>query len=67
MVEDHEVSQLPFRAWRVYCVRGRAKSMGHFNQGSNDEEQIHTVRIDYGFFGAPGELPVPSVGDSQNP
>jgi hypothetical protein len=29
MIEDHEVSHLPFRNWCATCVRGRGQSMQH--------------------------------------
>ena len=54
MVEDHNVSHIPFRSWCAHCVRGRAKSIGHVRQ-DKQEEQIPTISMDYGFLGAEGE------------
>ena len=50
MIDDHEVSHLPFRSWCSFCVRGRGQSMGHFRIDKGDE-QVPTVSIDYGFLG----------------
>ena len=54
MVEDHNVSHIPFRSWCVHCVRRRAKSIGHVRQ-DKQEEQIPTISMDYSFLGAEGE------------
>ena len=59
MVEDHEVSHLPFRNWCQACVRGRGKSIHH--RAVDKPEAISTVSVDYGFFGALGEAPLQSV------
>ena len=57
MIEDHSVSHLPFRSWCVHCVRGRAKSVGHFAQKESEKEnqQVPTISMDYGFFGTENE------------
>ena len=55
MIENHNVSHIPFRDWRVYCVRGQAKSCGHFAQKGKENEQIPTISMDYGFFGSEGD------------
>ena len=66
MIEDHEVSHLPFRNWCTACVRGRAKSMPHFKQ--NTEEEVYsTYSADYGFFGVPGGIFVESVAGKDLP
>ena len=65
MVEDHEVSHLPFRNWCQACVRGRGKSIHH--RAVDKPEAISTVSVDYGFFGAPGEAPLQSVAGKDLP
>ena len=66
MVEDREVSHLPFRNWCAHCIRGRGASQGHYKQ-HHDEEQTPTMSVDYAFFGAPGKTPAESVADHENP
>jgi hypothetical protein len=56
MIEDHEVSHLPFRNWCAACVRGRGKSMRH--RSLDKQETVSTFSIDYGFLGSPGETPL---------
>ena len=65
MVEDHEVSHLPFRNWCWACVRGRGKRVHH--KAVNKPEAISTVSVDYGFFGALGETPLQSVAGKDLP
>ena len=67
MVEEHNVSHLPFRSWCSACVRGRAKALPHGRVPDKEDEQIPTMSVDYGFFGAPGELPGGSVGGAELP
>ena len=66
MVEQHNVSHLPFRSWCSFCVRGRGQSCGHY-QVAKDDEQIPTLIVDYGFLGtreSPAtELPIVVVKD----
>ena len=50
MIDDHEVSHLPFRSWCPFCVRGRGQSQGHFSVDKGDE-QVPLVSVDYGFLG----------------
>ena len=67
-VEAHNVSHIPFRAWCPHCVRGRGKSFSHRRViRSDDPEEIPVISIDYGFFGAPGELPSEAVGGAKMP
>ena len=67
-VEAHSVSHIPFRAWCSHCVRGRGKSYAHRRVvRSDDTEEIPVISIDYGFFGAPGELPADAVGGHKMP
>ena len=67
MVEDHNVSHLPFRAWCSACVRGRGKAEPRRKAVGKEEQQIPTISIDYGFFGDEGvggsEMPVLIVFD----
>ena len=58
MIEQHNVSHLPFRNWCPFCVRGRGKSCSHPRQ-AHDDEQLPTIAIDYGFLGSADE---PAVG-----
>ena len=60
MIEDHEVSHLPFRSWCTACVCGGAKSCAHYEQ---DKSQVvyNTYSVDYGFFGVPGQVPFEAV------
>ena len=51
MIDDHEVHHQPFRSWCCFCVRGRAVSVGHSHHIKNDDEQIPTLVVDYGFLG----------------
>ena len=53
MIEEHEVSHLPFRSWCPACVRGRQKSNPHRKQSDEDRdaEQIPVISYDYGFLG----------------
>ena len=56
------VSHIPYRAWCSHCVRGRGKSFAHHRVNrQEDPEEVPVVSIDYGFFGAPGELPADAV------
>jgi hypothetical protein len=66
MVEQHEVTHIPFRNWCSACVRGRAKSLGHY-KSDKEEDQSPTISVDYGFFGREGELPSDVVGGSKAP
>ena len=66
MIEDHEVSHIPFRSWCTACVRGRAKSAGHRRIKDRDVE-VSTFSVDYGFFGSPGETPLQSVAGKDLP
>ena len=67
-VEAHMVSHIPYRAWCSHCVRGRGKSFArHRVNRQGDPEEVPVVSIDYGFFGAPGELPADAVGGAQMP
>ena len=67
-IEAHAVSHIPFRAWCSHCVRGRGKSYAHRRVvRSDDPEEIPVISIDYGFFGAPGELPSDAVGGAKMP
>ena len=43
MIEQHNVSHLPFRAWCNFCVRGRGQSSPHRLVDKGDE-QIPTIR-----------------------
>ena len=62
------VSHIPYRAWCSHCVRGRGKSFAHhWVNRQEDPEEVPVVSIDYGFFGAPGELPADAVGGAQMP
>ena len=66
MIEEHEVTHLPFRNWCSGCVRGRVKSIGHYAV-DKDDEQIPTISIDYGFFGRDGEQPEELVTGQKAP
>ena len=65
MIEDHEVSHIPFRDWCSACVRGRAKACQH--RRVQKDEALTTYSVDYGFFGSPGEAPLQSVADKDLP
>jgi hypothetical protein len=65
MIEDHEVSHLPFRNWRAACVRGRERSKQH--RSLDKQETFSTFSIDYGFFGSPGETPLKTVAGTDLP
>ena len=67
MVESHNVSHLPFRSWCPHCVRGRGKSYPHRKVDHSQDGSDPVLSLDYGFFGAPGELPADAVGGSRMP
>ena len=67
MLEDHNVSHIPFRSWCVSCVRGRGKSCKHMAQGNHLDEAVPTISMDYGFFGRSGETRSDSLADSECP
>ena len=66
MIEDHNVSHIPFRAWCPACVRGRAKSVGHRLQDKS-EDLVPVVSVDYGFLGREGDIPIDGVGSNNLP
>eukprot|EP00959_Pyramimonas_sp_CCMP1952_P475109 9504012-Pyramimonas_sp.AAC.2 len=66
MIEDHEVSHLPFRSWCTACVRGRAKSCPRYRRDKSGEV-YSTFSADYGFFGVPGEAPFEAVAGKDLP
>ena len=66
MIEDHEVSHLPFRSWCTSCVRGRAKSMPHFKVEKGDEV-YSTYSADYGFPSMPGTAVAMAVAGKDLP
>ena len=51
MIEDHNISHIPFRSWCMACVRGRGKSMDHRLIKDKDEDQVPVGSVDYGFLG----------------
>ena len=65
MIEDHEVSHIPFRDWCSACVRGRAKSCQH--RRSDKAEALSTFSVDYGFFGTPSEAPLQAIAGKDLP
>jgi hypothetical protein len=65
MIEDHEVSHLPFRNWCALFVRGRGKNMQH--RSLDEQEIVSTFSIDYGFFESPGETPLKTVAGKDLP
>ena len=68
MVASHNVSHIPFRSWCSHCVRGRGRSFYHKKVSHEaDDPSRPVVSLDYGFFGAPGEIPADSVGGSKMP
>ena len=68
MVASHNVSHIPFRSWCAHCVRGRGKSFYHRKVSHEaDDPSRPVVSLDYGFFGAPEEIPADSVGGSKMP
>ena len=64
----YAVSHIPFRSWCPHCVRGRGKSYAHHRvHRSDDPDAVPVISIDYGFLGAPGELPSDAVGGAKMP
>ena len=44
------VTHLPFRDWRVHCVKGKAKAKGHQRHGGDYHDGgVPVVSIDYMF------------------
>ena len=66
MVEDHNVSHLPFRNWCSACVRGRGRSQQHRLQ-DHSGENVPVVSIDYGFFGSSGNAVADGASGSEMP
>ena len=51
-----------------HCVRGRGRSFYRRQvDHSGDDSTMPVVPIDYGFLGAPGELPQDAVGGQKTP
>ena len=48
-IEDHEIAHVPFRSWCEDCVFGKAVEEPHRRVIGRDDEQDHTVVIDYGY------------------
>lgn len=67
MIDEHNVSHLPYRAWCAACVRGRGRSKPHKRIEHKEEEQVPVVSVDYGFLGSGGKGQNEGVKDSENP
>ena len=39
--ESHELTRLPYRAWRGHCVRGCGEKTPHRTRGGSEEETRH--------------------------
>ena len=37
-VDDHELTHVPYRSWRVHCLKGKARSDSHKTNKQKDEE-----------------------------
>ena len=66
MVEDHNVSHLPFRNWCSSCVRGRGRSQQHRLQ-DHTGDGVPVVSIDYGFFGSSSTALAAGASGSEMP
>jgi hypothetical protein len=66
MIEDHEVSHIPYRAWCAACVRGRGKCVPH-KTTPKDEDTIPVISLDYGFFGTPEGSKEREIGSTKLP
>ena len=53
-VDEHNMTHLPFRDWCEYCVKAKARNVGHYRQ-KKKEHLIPHVHIDYAFFGVAEE------------
>ena len=60
MIDEHNVSHLPYRPWCPACVRGKGKSMAHRYDRTKEESLFPVVSIDYI---ADHEMPVLVVHD----
>ena len=60
MIDEHNVSHLPYRPWCPACVRGKGKSMAHRCDRRKEESLFPVVSIDYI---ADHEMPVLVVHD----
>ena len=49
-VSEYNITHLPFRCWRPWCVQGKAKNVRHKKQGEKDYQIPHIV-CDYCFWG----------------
>ena len=51
MVEEHELTHCPYRAWCDHCVKGQAKDDGHSTvKGDLADSSVVRVALDYCFF-----------------
>ena len=60
MIDEHNVSHLPYRPWCPACVRGKGKSMAHRYDRDKDDSLFPVISIDYI---ADHEMPVLVVHD----
>ena len=62
MVDDRNVSHIPFLSGCSACMRGRAKPAGHGKAPDRDGDSIPVAAMDNGSLGCPGGVPTEGVG-----
>ena len=67
MVDDRNVSHIPFLSGCSACMRGRAKPVGHGKALDRDGDSIPVAAMDNGSLGCPGGVPTDGVGSARLP
>ena len=51
-IYEHRITHLPFRAWCVHCVKGKAKGLAHRKVKHEDkhEELVPVISVDFMFW-----------------
>ena len=66
MIDDHNISHIPFRDRCAACVRGRGKSQKHRLQ-DKAEDLYPVISMDYGFFGTDEQVKEKDIGSTKLP
>ena len=66
MVEQHELTHIPFRPWCRACVRGRGRADQH-RLKSDHPGTVPLVSMDYMFLGPPGTVADAATGSDKLP
>ena len=49
IIEEHSISQLPYRNWCQACVRGQGKVGHHRSKVDHSQDTLPVVSVDYDF------------------